>query len=52
MYLRNHLVEVTSEFVDTDLFTCGNEDAWSVFLSYLAVLELLESVVLLLLRLK
>ena len=52
MNLCNQLIEVSAEFVDTHLFSCGNEDARSIFLCYPAVLELLESIVLLSLRLK
>ena len=52
MDLCNHLIEVSAEFVDTHLFSCGNEYARSIFLCYPAVLELLKSVVLLSLRLK
>ena len=48
----DHLVEVSTEFVNTHLFSSRNEDARSIFLSYPAVLELLESIVLLPLRLK
>ena len=47
-----HLVEVSTKFVDTDLLTCRNEDARSVFLSDPTVLELIKSVVFLSLRLK
>ena len=48
----DHFIEVSTEFGDTHLFSCGNEYARSVFLCYPAVLELLKSVVLLSLRLK
>ena len=45
--LCDHFIEVSAEFVYTHLFSCGNEDARRIFLSYPAVLELLKSVVLL-----
>ena len=45
--LCDHFIEVSAEFVDTHLFSCGNEDARRIFLSYPAVHELLKSVVLL-----
>ena len=47
-----HLVEVSAQLVDTDLFTSRDEDARCVFLCDPAVLELVESIVHLLLRLE
>ena len=47
-----HLVEVSAEFVDTDLLACRDEDARCIFFCYPAVLELIERVVFLSLRLK
>ena len=48
----HHLVKVSTEFVYTDLLSCRYEYAWSVFLCDPAVLELLQSVIFLLFRLK
>ena len=47
-----HLVEVAAELIDTYLFACRDEDAWSVLLCDPAVLELIQSIVYLLLRLE
>ena len=52
MDLGYHLVKVSAKLVDTDFFTCGNEDAWCVFLRDPTVLELLKSVIYLLFRLQ
>ena len=49
---RHHLVQVSTKFVYTDFLSCRYEYAWSVFLCNPAVLELLESVIFLLFRLK
>ena len=50
MDFRYHLVEITAEFVYTDLFACRDEDARSVLLGNPAVLKLLKGVIYLLFR--
>ena len=37
--LCDHFIEVSAEFVYTHLFSCGNEDARRIFLSYPAVVN-------------